>query len=85
LCDKIFDEINSGLGDIFKFRIDGEKLRVIYGIITKKAKENMDNRSINLPIFSRISLSKALYSLRMMNIPCSVFLIPDRADRRNRD
>jgi len=25
LCDKIFDEINSGLGDIYKFRIESLK------------------------------------------------------------
>lgn len=62
--------------------IDGEKFKVTYGIITGKARANPDDRSKNLPIFSRISLSRTLNALKLMNIPCSVYLIPDEADRR---
>lgn len=62
--------------------IDKEHFTVIYGIITKKAGVNLDDRSKNLPIFSRISLLRVVNLLRMMNIPCSVYFIMDNIDRR---
>jgi uncharacterized protein (TIGR04141 family) len=62
--------------------IDNEKFKVVYGIITNKAMNNSNDRSKNLPIFSRISLSRTLSYLKMMRIPCSVYLIPDEFDRK---
>lgn len=63
--------------------IDSESFTVIYGIITKKANSNPNNRSKNLPIFSRISLLRAVNSLKMMNIPCSIYFIYDNINRKN--
>jgi hypothetical protein len=40
--------------------IDNESFKVLYGIITKKARANPDDRSKNLPIFSRISLLRTV-------------------------
>lgn len=62
--------------------IDNEKFKVVYGIITNKAMSNSNDRSKNLPIFSRISLSRTLSYLKMMRIPCSVYLIPDKFNRK---
>ena len=59
--------------------IDRDAFHVTYGIITKKG---ADSRSKNLPIFSRISLLRAITSLKLMGISCSVFYIYDRVNRK---
>lgn len=62
--------------------IDDEKFVVTYGIITKKANENLDNPSKNLPIFSRISLLRVINTLKMMKIKFSIFYIYDNVNRK---
>lgn len=59
--------------------IDSGRFSVTYGIITKK---EANRRSKNLPIFSRISLHRAVNALKMMGIPCSIFFIYDNIDRK---
>lgn len=59
--------------------IDDGTFTVTYGIISKK---NIANKSKNLPIFSRISLTRAVNSLRLMGIPCSIYFIYDNVDRK---
>lgn len=59
--------------------IDNGGFMVTYGIITKKA---ANRQSKNLPIFSRISLLRAVNALKMMGIPCSIFFIYDNMDRK---
>jgi uncharacterized protein (TIGR04141 family) len=63
----------------FNALIDEGSFSVAYGIITKK---NAANRSRNLPIFSRISLLRAVNSLKLMNIPCSIYFIYDNVERK---
>ena len=62
--------------------IDAENLKVVYGIITGKADANPENRSKNLPIFSRISLMRVLNDFSVMKIPCSICLIKDEFNRK---
>lgn len=64
--------------------IDKGEFSVTYGVITNKADTNTDNRTKNLPIFSRISLQRAINSLKIMNIPCSIYYIKDNVNRKNR-
>lgn len=59
--------------------IDKGEFSVTYGIITKK---DARGKSSKLPIFSRISLLRAVNTLRMLNIPCSIYFIYDNADRK---
>jgi len=58
--------------------IDNANFFVTYGIITSKDK---DLKSNALPIFSRISLRKAIQSLKLMGINCNVVLIKDNVSR----
>lgn len=60
--------------------IDKGEFSVTYGIITKK---DRNGKSSKLPIFSRISLLRAVNTLKMMNIPCSIYFIYDNVDRKN--
>ncbi|WP_084517621.1 DUF6119 family protein [Desulfatiglans anilini] len=59
--------------------VDDTKFAVTYGIITAKDKAK---KSDALPIFSRISLRRAIQSLRLMAIDCDVVLIKDNIDRK---
>ncbi|RKS97945.1 DUF6119 family protein [Chryseobacterium defluvii] len=59
--------------------IDSSKYSVTYGLITKKT----DLFAKSLPIFSRISLLRTVNALKIMGIPCSIFLIYDNIDRKN--
>lgn len=58
--------------------IDSNTYTVTYGIITAKD----DKKSDALPIFSRISLHRIVKSFKLMGIPCRVFLIKDKVDRK---
>lgn len=58
--------------------IDEDKFHIIYGVITKKDK---NNKSDNLPIFSRISLHRTINSFLLMGISVYVTLITDKVDR----
>lgn len=60
-------------------KFDVAKIEVVYGIITAKEKSK---KSDSLPIFSRISLSRAIKSLRLMSISGSVALIEDKFERK---
>lgn len=59
--------------------IDNVRFAVTYGIITAKANTM---KSDALPIFSRISLRRAIRSLTLMAIGCKVVLIKDNVNRK---
>lgn len=61
--------------------IDDGKYVVIYGIITNKDKSL---KSKSLPIFSRISLLRAIKTFRLWNVDCYVVLIKDLYDRKKK-
>jgi uncharacterized protein (TIGR04141 family) len=52
------------------------KYRVVFGIVTRK---DPAVRSMNLPLFSRISLMRGMKALQLMDVPGSVIFIPDQA------
>jgi uncharacterized protein (TIGR04141 family) len=57
--------------------IDSGLYSVTYGIVTRKT-----GASEKLPIFSRMSLLRAINSLKVMNIQCSIFFIKDNVERK---
>ena len=69
---------NSSLSDL----IDRGSFNVVYGIISRKARDPRENPSTKLPIFSRISLMRAINDLHIMRIPCKIYFIHDEGDRR---
>lgn len=73
--DKLKDLVNNDID--FSQLIDEGAYSVTYGIVTKKT-----GTSEKLPIFSRISLLRAVNSLKVMNIPCSIFFIKDEVERK---
>jgi len=82
---RLNDESKQKLKDLttdisFHSSIDNDDFAVVYGIVT--AKEN-SNKSDNLPIFSRISLMRALRALKLMGIQGSVVFIEDKVDRKS--
>lgn len=62
--------------------IDRGSFNVVYGIISKKARDIRENPSTKLPIFSRISLMRAINDLHVMRIPCKIYFIHDEGNRR---
>ena len=50
--------------------------RVVFGIVTRK---DPAGRSLNLPLFSRISLMRAMQALQLMDVPGSVIFIADQS------
>ena len=61
--------------------IDKNQFKVTYGIITKKNKEK---KSKCLPLFSRISLKRAIENLLAMGIKSNVVLIEDKFNRNKK-
>ena len=51
------------------------KYRIVFGIVTRKDPEL---RSVNLPLFSRISLMRSMKALQLMDIPASVMFVADQ-------
>lgn len=56
--------------------VRGRKYRVVFGIVTRK---DPTCRSLNLPLFSRISLMRGMKALQLMDVPGSVVFIADQA------
>ncbi|WP_170971436.1 DUF6119 family protein [Mesorhizobium sp. GR13] len=52
------------------------KYRVVFGIVTRK---DPVGRSLNLPLFSRISLMRGMKALQLMDVKGSVIFIEDQA------
>ena len=59
--------------------INSDMIKVVYGIITHKKNEE---KSHNLPLFSRISLRRCLYTLKMMKINANVCFIEDASIKK---
>lgn len=54
--------------------IHAKRIRVVYGVITRKSPANL---SENLPLFSKISLMRCFKHLELMQIPSALTYIPD--------
>lgn len=55
--------------------IRDRKYRVVFAIVTRKSPEG---RSLNLPLFSRISLMRGMKALQLMDVPGHVMFIEDQ-------
>ncbi|MDX1217394.1 sporadically distributed protein, TIGR04141 family [Sinorhizobium medicae] len=55
--------------------VRGREYRVVFGIVTRK---NPAGRSMNLPLFSRISLMRGMKALQLMDVSGSVIFIADQ-------
>jgi uncharacterized protein (TIGR04141 family) len=56
---------------------DNERFRVVFCVVTHKDK---NNKSENLPLFSRVSLMRAARRLRMYSTECRLGFIEDRSE-----
>lgn len=56
--------------------VRSRKYRVVFGIVTRK---DAAGKSANLPLFSRISLVRAMKALKIMDVPGNVIFISDQA------
>lgn len=48
--------------------------RIVFGVVTRK---DPAHRSLNLPLFSRISLMRSLKTLQLMDVPAAVMFVTD--------
>ncbi|WP_301154119.1 TIGR04141 family sporadically distributed protein [Metapseudomonas otitidis] len=60
--------------------INSRDIKIIYGIITKKPAED---KSKNLPLFSKMSLMRSMQWLTMLNIESSLIFIADNSPNKN--
>lgn len=65
--------------DVFLAPIDDLDFKVIFGVITHK---NPDEKSKNLPLFSKISLMRCMQDLFVMDIPSGLVFIPDQSPKK---
>jgi uncharacterized protein (TIGR04141 family) len=56
-------------------RVRDRKCRIVFGIVTRK---DPAGRSLNLPLFSRISLMRGMKALQLMDVPGRVIFIADQ-------
>jgi uncharacterized protein (TIGR04141 family) len=68
------NETNQNLENLLKPLRDKKNYKVIYAIITAK---DINNKSENLPLFSRISLMRCLNSLKLMKVEAAYTYIED--------
>ena len=59
--------------------IDNDKLKVVYVIITQKKN---DAKSLNLPLFSRISLKRCLNTFKIMKIDAQICFIENLSEKK---
>ena len=65
--------------EIFEESIKNNKFKVSFQIITHKDK---DKKSLNLPLFSRISLKRRMKELRLMGIEAEFCFVKDEAPKK---
>jgi len=70
------DLLTGGDPDALLALVRDRKYRVVFGIVTRK---DPAGKSLNLPLFSRISLMRGMKALRLMDVPGSVIFIADQA------
>jgi uncharacterized protein (TIGR04141 family) len=72
----IADKVEPARLDEFQKPLDDDNLKVIFGIITHKNKED---KSKNLPLFSRITLMRCMKELKRMSIEAEYGFIDDQS------
>ncbi len=72
----IRDLLAGGDPDALLALVRERKYRIVFGIVTRK---DPARKSLNLPLFSRISLMRVMKALQLMDVPGSVIFIADQA------
>lgn len=67
--------MKGGDPDALAALIRDRKYSIVFGIVTRKPAAS---KSLNLPLFSRISLMRGMKALQLMDVPGRVMFIPDR-------
>ncbi|WP_457811890.1 DUF6119 family protein [Sinorhizobium meliloti] len=75
LEELIHDVMDGGDPDALVTLVKDRKYRIVFGIVTRKAPAG---RSLNLPLFSRISLMRSMKALQLMDVPGRVMFIADQ-------
>jgi len=70
------DLLVGGDPDALLALVRDRKYRIVFGIVTRK---DPAGKSLNLPLFSRISLMRAMKALQLMDVPGIVIFIADQA------
>ncbi|OOO17847.1 sporadically distributed protein, TIGR04141 family [Rhizobium sophoriradicis] len=73
-------KLNGNDAAVFLAPLDSFDFKVIFGIITHK---NKDDRSENLPLFSKISLMRNMQQLDVRKIPSVLMFIEDRSPKKH--
>jgi uncharacterized protein (TIGR04141 family) len=71
----IREVLTGGDPDALVALVRDRKYRIVFGIVTRK---DPTGRSLNLPLFSRISLMRSMKALQLMDVPASVMFIADQ-------
>jgi uncharacterized protein (TIGR04141 family) len=69
------DALANDAADRMVALIRDRKYRIVFGIVTRK---DPAARSLNLPLFSRISLMRGMKALQLMDVPGRVMFIADQ-------
>jgi uncharacterized protein (TIGR04141 family) len=72
------DRAAPGTADVFLAPLKDEKYHVVFGIVTHKDKLK---KSLNLPLFSRISLMRNLKELQLMSVRANFGFIADQSPK----
>lgn len=74
----ISDNLNGNDYSTYTRPIDRDDHKIVYVIATRK---NHDQKSANLPLFSRLTLRRTIKSLKLMNVDVSVCFVQDISER----
>jgi uncharacterized protein (TIGR04141 family) len=72
----------SGVAEAAIDAIEQQRYSISFAVVTHKTQ--LDRGSDNLPIFSRISLRRALVALQAMGVSANVQMVSDKTDRAGR-
>lgn len=72
----VHEVMDGGDPDALVALVQDRKYRIVFGIVSRK---DPTGRSLNLPLFSRISLMRSMKALQLMDVPGRVMLIADQA------
>lgn len=76
----VTEKLNGNDPEIFLAPLNSLDFKVIFGIITHK---NKDDRSDNLPLFSKISLMRNMQQLDVRKIPSVLMFIEDNSPKKH--
>lgn len=70
---------DEGHADALIARIREQDCRVVFAVVTPK---DSAAKSLNLPLFSRISLMRSMKALQLMNVPADLVFVADQSEEK---